>query len=342
MAGQRFDSKTFNPQAFGRYTETLPKEKLNALYKANIFKSNSDIKGAFSSQTGTAYAILPMYGRLSGQAANYDGTTGYGAAKKLNTYERGVVVFGRKDKFAESDFSYDITSGVDFMSQVASQVNDYMDDVNESALVSIINGIFAMTGTEETKFVNAHTFDITAETDNKVGVTTLNNAIQKASGDRKAKYALVLMNSAIATSLENQKVLEYLKYNDANGIERQLNLAMWNGKLVLVDDTYTFDNSTSNYITYVLGNGVFDFENIGAKVPYAMSRDEDSDMDLLYVRERLCMAPYGISYVKANQATLSPTDAELADGANWKLVNDQNGNVINHKEIAIAKIVSKG
>ena len=29
------------------------------------------------------------------------------------------------------------------------------------------------------------------------------------------------MNSAVATHLENMKVLTYLKYNDANGIEKQ-------------------------------------------------------------------------------------------------------------------------
>lgn len=37
-----------------------------------------------------------------------------------------------------------------------------------------------MTGTENKKFVDAHTLDITKEKDaNKFGVTTLNNALQK-------------------------------------------------------------------------------------------------------------------------------------------------------------------
>lgn len=343
MAGQKFDSKSFNPQAFGKYMETVPKARLNALIKANIFRSNADIKNAFANQTGSAYAILPMYGRLKGAPVNYDGVTKYGDAKKLGTYERGVVSFGRKDKFGEMDFSYDITSGVDFMSQVGSQLAEYWDDANEDILVSIINGIFAMTGTGGKEFVDKHTFDISGEeTDNKVSVTTLNDAIQKASGDKKMKYALVIMNSYIATQLENQKLLTYLTYNDANGIETQLNLATWNGKLVLVDDYYTYDSENAKYITYILGNGMFDYEDLGAKVPYEMKRDEDNDMDLLYSRERLCIAPYGISYLKTNQSTLSPTNEEFADGANWELVTDSEGNYIDHKEIAIAKIVSLG
>lgn len=354
MAGTKFDSKSFNPQAFGRYMETVPKQKLNALIKANIFRSNEEIRNTFANQTGTGYAVLPMFGRLSGKPANYDGVTKYGDAKKLGTYERGVVTFGRKDKFSESDFSYDITSGVDFMSQIGSQLSEYWDDANEETLVAIINGIFAMTDEGGKVFVEKHTFDISGETENKVSTTTLNNAIQKASGDKKAKYALVIMNSAIATQLENQKLLTYLTYNDPNGLEIQLNLATWNGKLVLVDDSYTAETvteegegeeeptTTTKYITYVLGNGVFDYEDLGAKVPYEMKREADEDRDYLYSRERLCIAPYGISYTKASQKTNSPTDEEFANGANWELVKDGEGNYFDHKEIAIAKIVSVG
>lgn len=352
----KFDKKSFNPQAFAKYMETVPKSRLNALIKANIFKSNEDIKNMFSSQTGSAYGIIPMYGRLTGTPANYDGVTAYGDEKSLNTFERGVVVFGRKEKFAEKDFSYDITSKVDFMSQVGTQLGDYWDSANEDTLISIIKGIFASTTSAGKEFASKHTFDITKETVSKVSTTTLNNAIQKACGDRKAKFALVVMNSAVATELENQKLLTYLKENDANGLERDLNLATWNGKLVLVDDSITTETITSetgegeqkvtttttNYITYVLGNGMFDYEDIGARVPYEMDRDADNDKDVLYSRERLVIAPYGFSYKKAKQVSSSPTDAELADGANWDLASDGSGNYFNHKEIAIAKIVSLG
>lgn len=334
----KFDRKSFNEKAFGKYMESVPRERLNTLIKANIFRSNSNIKETFSSQTGSAYAVIPMYGRLKGTPANYDGTSAYGDAKSINTYEQGVVVIGRKDKFSEKDFSYDITSGVDFMSQVGTQLGEYWDTANEDILISIVKGLFA---SNEEEFTGKHTSEA-----NKVTATTLNTAIQKACGDRKQKFALVIMNSAIATDLENEKVLNYLKYTDANGIERELNLAQWNGKLVLVDDSITTEEvgageeKTTNYVTYVFGNGAFDYEDIGAKVPYEMTRDADNDEDLLYSRERIVIAPYGFSYKKSNQATLSPTNAELSNGANWELVNDGAGNKINHKEIAIAKVVT--
>lgn len=331
----KFDRKTFNEKAFGKYMETVPRGRLNTLIKANIFKNNDNIRNSFSSQTGSAYAVIPMVGRLKGKPANYDGTTAYGDAKSLNTYEQGVVVIGRKDKFSEQDFSYDITSGVDFMSQVGTQLGDYWDTANEDILISIIKGLFA----SSTDFATKHTSEVT-----EVTTTTLNSAIQKACGDRKQKFALAIMNSAIATELENKKLLTYLTYNDANGIEVQLNLAQWNGKLVLVDDEITTEQSeegtVTKYVTYVLGNGSFDYEDIGARVPYEMDRDADNDRDVLYSRERIVISPYGFSYTKAKQTTLSPTNEELADGANWELVSDGEGNTINHKEIAIARIIS--
>lgn len=334
----KFDKKSFNAEAFGKYMETVPRERLNALIKANIFRTDENINNTFSSQTGTAYATIPMYGRLKGKPVNYDGQTKYDDAKKLNTYERGVVVIGRKDKFSEDDFSYDITGGVDFMSQVGTQLGDYWDTANEDTLISIIKGLFASTGTGGQEFAKNHAFEIQ---DGELSTTTLNTAIQKACGDRKQKFTLAIMNSAQAKDLENAKLLTFMTYNDANGLEVQLNLAQWNGKLVIVDDSITYDAETEDYVIYILGAGMFDYKDVGAKVPYEMDRDADNDRDLLYSRERIVMAPYGFTYLKKNQTTLSPTDEELANGENWDLVSDGENNYINHKEIAIAKIVVK-
>ena len=64
MAGEKFDSKSFNPQAFGAYTERIPNLKRNELIKSRALKGNQDIKNTFSSQTGTVYAVLPMHGLI--------------------------------------------------------------------------------------------------------------------------------------------------------------------------------------------------------------------------------------------------------------------------------------
>ena len=77
-----------------------------------------------------------------------------------------------------------------------------------------------------------------------------------------------------------------------------------------------------------------------------MYRDpqKNGGQDTLYSRQRKVFAPRGISYTKTTQATLSPTNAELALAANWSLVNDgeTTPTYIDHKSIPIARIISRG
>ena len=87
MAGEKFDSKSFNPQAFGAYTERIPNLKRNELIKSRALKGNQDIKNTFSSQTGTVYAVLPMHGLIGGVAQNYDGETDL-KSENTDTFER--------------------------------------------------------------------------------------------------------------------------------------------------------------------------------------------------------------------------------------------------------------
>lgn len=71
--------------------------------------------------------------------------------------------------------------------------------------------------------------------------------MQKAIGDNKAKFSLAVMHSAVVTNLENQNLVEYLKYTDAQGIERPTGLAMINGKLILMDDNMPFEKVDAVY-----------------------------------------------------------------------------------------------
>lgn len=66
--------------------------------------------------------------------------------------------------------------------------------------------------------------------------TTLNTAANKACGANKKKFTLVFCHSDVSTGLENLNLIERLKYTDKDGIQRDLELGTWNGKLVIVTD----------------------------------------------------------------------------------------------------------
>ena len=126
----KFDAKTFNPQAFGKYVDVVPKLKKNELIKSRALQSNSQIRQAFQGQTGVMYATIPMYGRIDGDALNYDGETDI-TATSTTTYERGVVVIGRAKAWVERDFAEDVTDGAGFMTNVANQVAEYWDEIDQ-------------------------------------------------------------------------------------------------------------------------------------------------------------------------------------------------------------------
>lgn len=351
MAGI-FDAKHFNAEVFQKYVERIPNPRLTELLKSRAIRPRPELAASMRDQVGGNYLSTPLKGLISGTTPiNYDGVNNI-TAGSTETYLHSRIVVGRAAAWSELDFSYDMT-GENFMENIAEQVNDYWNEIDQDTIVSILKGIFSMTGTANLKFVNGHTHDITAIT-NKEGelglmdATSLNTAIQKASGDQKGKFSLVVMHSAVATHLENIQILTYRKYNDAEGMQREVAIADLNGRLVLVDDSIPVDTSGSapTYTTYVLGDGAIEYTDCGAKVPYEMDRNPATNggQDLLYSRQRKCWAPFGISFTKASMASNSPTNAELETGANWELVKSAGSTTkyIDHKTIPIARIISLG
>jgi len=374
MANTKFDAKSFNPEAFRYMVGRVPNLKMNEIVKSKALVRNPDVQAAFGGQNGTAYARIAMRGLLDGEAVNYDGATDI-EATSTKTFEQGMVAVGRAKAWVEKDFSFDITGGVDFMQNVADQVAEYFDTLDQQTILAILSGVFAMTGAKNQEFVEKHTYDVTAQGEGKITATTLNSAANQACGANKKKFSLVFMHSDVATNLENLNLVTHLKYTDSEGVQRDLELYTWNGKLVVIDDDMPVEEvaaepetpavgkegeagytpavpatpAYTKYTTYIMGAGAFTFEDIGAKVPVEMDRDpaKNGGEDTLYVRQRKVFAPYGISYEKKSQASLSPTDAELKMGQNWALVHsgetkESDRTYINHKTIPLARIISRG
>lgn len=350
-----FDSKIFNADVFAGYVGRIPNTKRNALIKSRAIRPRPDLAAAMKDQNGGNVITTAMTGLISGsKPLNYDGQTDM-TASKTKTFNQSRVVVGRWNAWTEADFSYDITGGEDFLENIAAQISEYWDEIDQGTIVSILKGVFKMADTEGQKFVASHTHDVTkvANSEGKMGYmdgTTLNTAMQHACGDNKASFSLVCMHSVVATNLENLKLLVYAKFNDAEGIEREVALGTLNGRPVLVDDSMPTETSLEKatvYTTFVLGAGAIEYTDCGARVPYEVDRDPKTNggEDTLYSRQRKCFAPKGISWTNAHMASKSPTDVELENGGNWKLVSTAEGDeeaYIDLKSIPIARILSLG
>ena len=350
----KFDSKSFNAEAFGKYVERIPNVKKNQLIQSGAVGTNDNAKTALASQTGSLYARIPYFGRISGDTSqNNDGATNI-TSTSTTTYEQGFVTASRMDSWTERSFSKNITAGVDFMDNVARQIADYKLEVKQAMLLAILSGVFSMPSTGKTaaataakEFIEKHTYDISGKAgeDTLVGATTLNTAIQQACGDNKNIFKLVVMHSAVATRLENLRLLKYMTYTDKDGIQHDLALATWNGRTVLIDDDMPVESTEggTKYTTYVLGQGSIVLDDIGDSVPYEMSRDPKTNggQDTLYVRDRYICGVDGISFEKPASCTASASNDDLKNGANWNIINDGE-KAISHKAIALVRIISQG
>ncbi len=360
----KFDSKTFNPQAFGTYVKRIPNVTKNELAKSGAVGTNEQARLALATQTGSLYARIPYFGRISAATSqNNDGATDI-TSTSTTTYEQGFITASRMDAWTERSFSKNITAGVNFMDNVGSQIADYKMEVRQTILLKILQGVFSMSTTGSSaaakaakEFLAKHVYDITGNSgeDAFVGAATLNKAIQQACGDNKNIFKLVIMHSEVATNLENMRLLKYLTFTDADGVQRDLSIATWNGRTVLVDDNMPTEEVAASgsgesavpaytkYTTYVLGDGAIILDDIGDSNPYEMNRDpaKNGGQDTLYVRDRYICGVDGISFEKPASITVSATNADLATGANWNIINDES-KAIPHKAIALVKIVSKG
>ncbi len=247
---EKFRDKIFNEEVFEKYLKTLPSTKENALIKNGLFTEVNEYKTKMAEQTG-GYAVLePIKGRIGGDPVNYDGNTDIPAGSERPTFFQRKICFGRANSWGEYDFSSDI-SGTNFMAE-AQEVKDYWDEYRQGVVLNILKGIFGMSGGVNGQFVDSHTYEIVADASNPDANLTAdgaNRALQKALGDKKGQFDIAFLHSATATNLEGLNQITFLKYNDANGIQRDLSLGTWNGKLVIVDDDMPilvgYDEATS-------------------------------------------------------------------------------------------------
>lgn len=233
MAGI-FDSKYFNTEVFAKYMETVPRVKQNAFIKSGVFRGRTDLRNKLADQVGGNYIYEPMTGLIGGTPDNYDGSTDI-TTDSISTFLQGMMVVGRAHSWREKDFTYDITHK-DFMAEIAKQVANYWDDVDQGTVLSVLKGIF---GVNDDEFSEKHTNDISGSSSPFIDATTLNVTKQKAVGANRKIFAMVIAHSSVVTNLENLQLIDHwdwINKGTPNGIAPDKSLATWDGLPLLIDD----------------------------------------------------------------------------------------------------------
>lgn len=290
-----FDQKNFNGEVFGAYVDAVENLNRNALLNSGAIVEHPEYASMLPDQTGGNYITVPIKARIGGTADNYDGNTDI-TADSRDTYTHGRIVVGRAHGWTEKDFSTDIT-GEDFM-PAAEEVAEYWDDIDQATLLATLKGVFSMTGAGNIDFVNKHTYNTSDNPDAPVfNETTLNNAIQQALGDNKSRFSLAVMHSTVATHLENLKLLAYMKYNDGEGIERDLTLATLNGRTVLIDDNMPTEAVEEKYVLGTKNSeGALEVVASSATAGQVNQTDVQEDIPGVEVGDYVVLMPAGTYY----------------------------------------------
>ncbi len=212
-----------------------------------------------------------------------------------------------------------------------------------ATMLKILTGFFRVSDTEWNRYTtNIAATGSSVAAANKVGAATAAEAVQKAVGDNASIFNTAVMHSAVALALAKENALEFRKYTDAAGIERQMNLADWNGMTVVVDDGVPTKASSSasgatEYTTYLFGTGALQYASAPVENAAEVSRDpmKNGGENYLITRVRETIHPNGFSFAKPSGYAGSPTDTHLSTAANWSLVGDA-------KNVAIARLITNG
>ena len=337
----------FDPELFLLNWQNTPDLTLTALYDSGAVQENAQIASLIAN--GGDFYTIPFYDVLGGTPVNYDGATSITATEHSGIAQNGVV-YGRANAWKARQFIRDFNSGADPMQSITAQVAKFWQKRRQAILLKILEGVFSVTDDSTDKWdawqlhtTNLATTSSSAGAANRVDATTIADTIQKAVGDNADAFGMAIMHSAVANALAKIDLLEYRKYTDANGVQRPVRIADINGMAVIIDDGVPVKDSSSatgekEYTTYLFGSGAIQHAPAPVSNPYEEARNPftNGGEDMIITRMRETLHPNGFSFVLPSSGyTHSPTDAQLAAAANWRLVGDPKG-------IAMARIITNG
>lgn len=274
---------------------------------------------------GSNFFTVPYYDVLGGDEDVYNGVNDF-ADDTLTGGTYSGVVYGRMKKWSAISFIKDFNSGADPMAQIVAGVANYWIKKRQERLIGVLNAVFGIVDADfATHVSNVATAGATATDENKVGETTINDAIVKACGDNSQNFSLAIMHSTVANRLANLQLLNYSKYTDERGIERALPLGQINGLTVVVNDLVPVEDSATatgekEYTTFVLGQGAIRYAQAPVDVPSEMDRDPNKNggVDMIYTRIREALVPNGFSFKGDVSTDVGIPDSVLLASASYE------------------------
>ena len=272
-------------------------------------------------------ATIPLYKPLNIHdenmgALNNDGLTD-NVPVEIAGDKQTCMLIQRMKAFKAKDFTKELT-GANPLNNIKGKIQDYYTQVWENELMNIAQAVLGLAALSD------HVIDLsvasgTIADENKVNETTLIDAEQQALGDMAGGLGLMVLHSKIFAQYKKMKLVEYDKFTVGDALKKEVILPHIGGKIPLVTDYYTVDNSVAGFPvfrTYLFGEGAFrsaDKKNYEKQYTTNYDPEKAAGTDMFYTKQGKVLHPNGVSLAVDNIAKESPTFAELGKTDNYAL-----------------------
>lgn len=291
-----------------------------------------------SGNVGTTPIFLPVDGEED--ALNDDGETN-NTPTQLKGSKQMFMAVARMKAWSEKTYVRYLTGKSPLHNLADNLVVPYWINQWEKVLLNITKGIMGVEGMATHKTdLSVNSEETTTITEaNKINLTTHIDVGQKALGDKRSRFALFVAHSQVVANYKKIEMLENKKFFSPI-LGADITVPMIGNMIVLETDTGTSETDSkgiTKYHSYMFGRGVFLTCDKLVHRPYGAKYDDEENggVEKIYTKQAKVIHPNGFSIKATNIAKESPTNAELANPANWELV-------FNHKNVAIAEIISNG
>ena len=281
--------EVFNPYVVEKTTE------LSALYQSGIVASSDELNSLALS--GGRLINMPYWNDLDGDDEVLSDINALDVERITSSQDIAALLM-RGKAWSVNDLAKAL-SGDDPMQVIGQLVAGYWARRMQAAILSILEGVFAAPSMAP----NVYDTDVRISADNTI-------LASQCLGDAKSKLTGYLMHSAVEADLARQDLIDFTK--DSTG---SIEIPTYFGKPVVVDDGCPVANGV--YTTYIFGQGAIGYGEGAAPVPTETTRDALSGDDLLINRRHFLLHPRGVRWLDQAVVDQSPTNAELANPANW-------------------------
>lgn len=297
------------PEVFNPYVVQRTME-LSALVQSGIIENNQEFDRLASVAARTVN--MPFWNDLGGADELLDDQNPL-TPGAIQAAQDEAVILRRGRAWGVNDLAANL-AGDDPMGAIGDLVAAYWARRIQAILLAKLGGVFGAA----TMAGNVHDITNAAGAAANFTASTFVDAVQRL-GDAKEQLTGIMIHSATEASLAKQDLIATEKGSDGS-----VGVKTFMGKRVIVDDGCPVDIAQGNYTSYIFGPGAFALGNgnpVGF-VPTETARDSLAGEDFLINRKTLILHPRGVRWTPQAGVPVgvSPSNAELAIGANWTRV----------------------